>query len=176
MLLTYAAALEEKLIRPDTRIDCGNGEIRILDRVIHDGHYGVLTAAQALAKSSNVAAIKIGMMLGNARLGRYIEAFGFGRRTGIELPAEARGLFRPASEWGPTSIGSIPMGHEVGVTAVQAVAAYACVANGGEYVKPHIVKQVTDTAGNIIEEPQIESRRVIGQMTADTIKQMLEGG
>ncbi|HEY9231273.1 MAG TPA: penicillin-binding protein, partial [Blastocatellia bacterium] len=174
-LVTYSAALEEKLIRPETRIDCGNGQIRILDRVVHDGHYGVLTAAQALAKSSNVAAIKIGMMLGNARLGRYIEAFGFGRRTGIELPAEARGLFRPASEWGPTSIGSIPMGHEVGVTAVQTAAAYACIANGGEYVGPHIVKRITDAAGNVIEEPPAERHRVVSQRTADTIKQMLEG-
>ncbi|MFL6212725.1 MAG: penicillin-binding protein [Blastocatellia bacterium] len=174
-LVTYSAALEEKLIRPDTRIDCQGGQIRIADRIIHDGHYGVLTAAQALAKSSNVAAIKIGMMLGNARLARYIEEFGFGRRTGIELPAEARGLFRPASEWGPTSIGSIPMGHEVGVTAVQAVAAYACIANGGEYVRPHIVKRITDAAGNAIEEAPVESRRVVSQHTADTIKQMLEG-
>ena len=174
-LVTYSAALEERLIRPDTRIDCQGGQIRIADRIVHDGHYGVLTAAQALAKSSNVAAIKIGMMLGNARLGRYVEAFGFGRRTGIELPAEARGLFRPASEWGPTSIGSIPMGHEVGVTAVQAVAAYACIANGGEYVKPHIVKRITDAAGNVIEEPVVEHRRVVSQLTADTIKQMLEG-
>ncbi|HJQ27086.1 MAG TPA: penicillin-binding protein [Blastocatellia bacterium] len=174
-LVTYSAALEEKKITPDTRIDCQGGQITIAGRVVHDGHYGVLTAAQALAKSSNVAAIKIGMMLGNERLGRYVEAFGFGRRTGIELPAEARGLFRPASEWGPTSIGSIPMGHEVGVTAVQAVAAYACIANGGEYVKPHLVKQITDAAGNVIEEPSAERRRVVSQRTADTIKQMLEG-
>lgn len=174
-LVTYSAALEERKITPDTRIDCQGGQITIAGRVVHDGHYGVLTAAQALAKSSNVAAIKIGMMLGNARLGSYIEEFGFGRRTGIELPAEARGLYRPASEWGPTSIGSIPMGHEVGVTAVQAVAAYACIANGGEYIKPHIVKQVTDAAGNVIEEPAAERRRVVSQRTADTIKQMLEG-
>lgn len=174
-LVTYCGALEEKLIRPDTRIDCQGGQITIADRVIHDGHYGVLTAAQALAKSSNVAAIKIGMMLGKERLARYVEQFGFGRRTGIELPAEARGLFRPANEWGPTSIGSIPMGHEVGVTAVQAVAAYACIANGGEYVKPHLVKRVVDAAGNVLEEPALEHRRVVSQMTAETIKQMLEG-
>ena len=174
-LVTYSAALEEKLIRPDTLIDCQGGEIRIGDRIIHDGHYGILTAAQALAKSSNVAAIKIGRMLGNERLGRYIEQFGFGRRTGIELPAEARGLFRPASEWGETSIGSIPMGHEIGVTAVQAVAAYACVANGGVYVKPHLVLRIVDAAGNTIEEPASEPRRVISEQTAETIKQMLEG-
>jgi cell division protein FtsI (penicillin-binding protein 3) len=174
-MVTYSAALEERLIRPETPINCGGGQIRIADRVVHDHPYGVLTAAQALAKSSNVAAIKIGMQLGNERFARYIEQFGFGRRTGIELPGEARGLFRPASEWGPTTIGSIPMGHEVGVTAVQAVAAYACIANGGEYIKPHLVNRVTSSSGEVLEEYQPEKRRVVSQATAATLRHMLEG-
>ncbi|HEX8185724.1 MAG TPA: penicillin-binding protein [Blastocatellia bacterium] len=174
-MVTYAAALEEHIIRPDTRIDCGGGQIRIADRVVHDHPYGVLTAAQALAKSSNVAAIKIGMQLHNDRLARYIEQFGFGRRTGIELPGEARGLFRPAREWGPTSIGSIPMGHEVGVTALQAVAAYGCIANGGQYVKPHLVSRITSSSGETLEEHQPEKRRVVSDATAATLRQMLEG-
>lgn len=174
-MVTYSAALEEHLITPETKIDCGGGEIRIADRIVHDHPYGVLTAAQALAKSSNVAAIKIGMKLGNERFARYIEQFGFGHRTGIELPAEARGLFRPASEWGPTSIGSIPMGHEVGVTAVQAVAAYGCIANGGEYVKPHIISRITSSSGDVLESHQDERRQVVSEQTATTIRQMLEG-
>ena len=174
-MITYSAALEERLIRPDTRIDCGGGQIRIADRVVHDHPYGVLTAAQALAKSSNVAAIKIGMKLGNERFARYIEQFGFGRRTGIELPGEARGLYKPASEWGPTTIGSIPMGHEIGVTAVQAAAAYACIANGGQYVKPHLVNRITSSSGETLEEHQPENRRVVSEDTAATIRQMLEG-
>ncbi|HKP87012.1 MAG TPA: penicillin-binding protein [Blastocatellia bacterium] len=174
-LITYSAALEERLIRPDSKIDCGGGEIRIADRIVHDHPYGVLTATQALAKSSNVAAIKLGMRLGNERLGRYIEQFGFGRRTGVELPAEARGLFRPAREWGPTTIGSIPMGHEIGVTAVQAVAAYACIANDGEYVKPHIISRINSCTGEVLEEHQAERRQVVSQATASTLRRMLEG-
>ena len=174
-LVTYAAALEEHLIRPNTMIDCGGGQIRIADRVIHDHPYGMLTAAQALAKSSNVAAIKLGMRLGNERLASYIERFGFGRRTGIELPGESRGLFQPASEWGPTTIGSIPMGHEIGVTAVQAAAAYGCIANGGEWVKPHLVNRVTAASGEVLEEHQTERRQVVSEATAATLKVMLEG-
>lgn len=174
-LVTYSAALEERLIRPNTLIDCGGGQIRIADRIVHDHPYGVLTAAQALAKSSNVAAIKIGMQLGNERLARYIEKFGFGRRTGVELPAESRGLFQPASEWGPTTIGSIPMGHEIGVTALQAVAAYACVANGGEWVKPHLINRINTPSGEELEGPQIERRQVVSEATAVTLKAMLEG-
>jgi cell division protein FtsI/penicillin-binding protein 2 len=174
-MITYSAALEEHLITPESKIDCGGGEIRIADRVIHDHPYGVLTAAQALAKSSNVAAIKLGMRLGNERFARYIEQFGFGRRTGIELPAEARGLFRPASEWAPTTIGSIPMGHEIGVTAVQAVAAYACIANGGEYIKPHIISRITSSSGDVLEEYREEKHQVVSEQTASTIRKMLEG-
>jgi cell division protein FtsI (penicillin-binding protein 3) len=174
-LVTYSAALEEHIITPDSKIDCGGGEIRIADRIVHDHPYGVLTASQALAKSSNVAAIKLGMRLGNERFARYIEQFGFGHRTGIELPAEARGLFRPASEWSPTTIGSIPMGHEIGVTAVQAVAAYACIANDGEYVKPHIINRIASSSGDTLEEHQLEKRQVVSQATASMLRRMLEG-
>ena len=174
-MVTYSAAIEEHLIRPDTRIDCGGGQIRIADRIIHDHPYGVLTAAQALAKSSNVAAIKVGMMLGNERFARYIEQFGFGRRTGIELPAESRGLFRPASEWSRVTIGSIPMGHEIGVTAVQTAAAYACIANGGEWLRPHMVSKVTTAYGDVIDEHRPEKRQVVSQATAAVLKAMLEG-
>ena len=174
-LVTYSAAIEERLIRPDTRIDCGGGQIRIADRIVHDHPYGVLTAAQALAKSSNVAAIKIGMMLGDDRLGRYIEQFGFGRRTGIELPGESRGLYRPPSDWSPVTIGSIPMGHEIGVTALQTAAAYGAIANGGEWMKPHMVSKVTTAYGDVIDEHHSERRRVVSAATANTLKSMLEG-
>lgn len=173
-IVPYAAALEEKLVRPDTLIDCGGGQISIAGRVVHDRPYGTLTATQALAKSSNVAAIKIGQRLGNDRLARYIEEFGFGRRTGIELPAESSGLFRPASKWAPTTIGSIPMGHEIGVTAVQAVAAFAAVANGGSYVQPHLVARVSAPSGELLEEHKGEPRRIISEATASTLKAMLE--
>lgn len=174
-IVPYAAALEEKLIRPDTKIFCGNGQIKIADRIVHDTNYGTLTAAQALAKSSNVAAIKIGQQLGNERLAAYIDAFGFGKKTDIELPAESKGLVRDVKKWNVTSIGSIPMGHEVGVTAIQAVAAFACVANGGLWVQPHLVQGITDASGAIISEPQIATRQVISENTANTLKSMLEG-
>ena len=174
-LVTYSGALEERLIRPDTLIDCGGGQIKIADRVIHDRPYGTLTASQALAKSSNVAAIKLGMRLGNERLASYIRAFGFGQRTGIELPAEARGLLADVSKWGPTTIGSIPMGHEVGVTAVQGVAAFATIANGGVYNAPHLVNRVTSSSGEVLEQHKSESRRVVSEETASELKAMLEG-
>jgi len=173
-LVTYSAALEEQVIRPDTRIEC-NGQIKVMNQVVHDGARGLLTASQALAKSSNVAAIKIAMMLGKERLASYIEQFGFGKKTGIELPAESRGITKPASDWTPTSIAAIPIGHEIGVTAVQAAAAFGCIANGGEWVQPHLVSRVTTNSGDPIDETRPEHRRVVSEHTATVLRSMLEG-
>jgi len=174
-IVAYSAALEEGLITPRTIIDVGAGEIRVADHVVHDENRGRLTAAQALAKSSNVAAIKLGEELGKQRLARYIDLFGFGRRTGIELPGESRGLLREVSQWDPSTIGSIPMGYQVGVTAIQAVAAFGCIANGGEWVKPYLVSRATSADGQIVESHQPETRRVISARTAAILKEMLEG-
>ena len=134
-IVPFAGALEEKLITPETRIDCP-GSISLPGRVVHDHATGSLTATEALAKSSNVAAIKLGQRLGNDRLYEYMRRLGFGAKTGVELPGETAGLVRPVSKWQPGSIGSIPIGHEVGVTPLQMAAAYAAVANDGVRVAP----------------------------------------
>lgn len=175
-IVPYAAALEEGLITPNTPIDCGGGQITIAKRIIHDRPgYGTLTAAQALAKSSNVGAIRIGQRLGNERLAHYIDLFGFGKASRLELPGEAKGIVRPVKKWQPTSIGSIPMGHELTVTAVQAAAAFACVANGGVWVQPHIIRTQTSATGEITDEFQPTSHRVVSAETAATLTRMLEG-
>src|ERR671920_1539137 len=117
-VVAFTGALEEKLITPETRIDCP-GSISLPGRVVGDHAHGSLTATEALAKSSNVAAIKLGMKLGNERLYGYIRKLGFGSKTGVELPGETAGIVRPVAKWQPGSIGSVPIGHEVGVTPVQ---------------------------------------------------------
>jgi len=174
-LVTYSAALEEGLIHPQSLIDCGHGEISVANRVIRDGHGGVMTATQAFAKSSNVAAIKVGEKVGLKRLSAYVDRFGFGKRTGVELPAESRGLLRDFKHWQPASIAAIPIGYEVGVTALQTATAFGCIANGGEWVRPYLVSRATSAAGDTIETHQEERHRVVSRATADTLKQMLEG-
>jgi cell division protein FtsI/penicillin-binding protein 2 len=174
-IVTYAAALEEGEIRPDSRIDCGGGVIRLPGRVIHDHPYGSLSVTQALAKSSNAAAIRVAQRLGNERLASYIEAFGFGRQTGVELPSETRGLLRPVSQWTPISIGAIPLGYEISVNAIQSVAAFATIANGGQRPQPFLVSKITAASGEVIEDRRPEMRRVVSQQTADSLKYMLEG-
>ncbi|HEU4388227.1 MAG TPA: penicillin-binding protein [Blastocatellia bacterium] len=174
-LVTYSGALEERLIGPTSSIDCGNGSIVLFGRRIADGHAGVMTATHALEQSSNVAAVKVGQMLGRNRLAQYVNLFGFGRRTGVELPAESRGIVREAKDWVPASIAAVPIGHEVGVTALQAAAAFASIAGGGEWVQPFVVSRVTGAGGTVIEQHQDERRRVVTRRTAEELKVMLEG-
>jgi cell division protein FtsI (penicillin-binding protein 3) len=139
-VVTLAAALETTRLRPESRIDCGNGVLRMFNRVIHDTHrHGVLSMQDVLALSSNIGAIKIGIEVGNENLYAYIRRLGFGQRTGIELPGEAPGILRPLRRWQPTSIGSVPMGHEIGVTSLQLAQMGSVIANGGYLVPPHIV-------------------------------------
>ena len=144
-LVTYSAALDTHVATPQSKIDCEGGKIDVAGRIVHDDHYnGVLTTEQALAVSSDVAAIKLAERMGKDTFYQYIRAFGFGQRSGIELPGETRGLLKPPDRWQPTTIGSVPMGHEIGVTPIQMVTMASTIANGGVYLAPHIVLRETD--------------------------------
>jgi cell division protein FtsI/penicillin-binding protein 2 len=172
-VVAYSAAIEEKLIKPDDRIDCP-GTINVFGRIVHDHARGSLTATEALAKSSNVAAIKLGMKVGNSRMYEYIRRFGFGSKTGVELPGETRGLVRDVSKWQPSSIGSVAIGQEVGVTPVQMAGAYAAIANDGVRVSPHLVRETRDAEGKVVEQAEPESHRVVSAETARTLRGMME--
>ena len=117
-VVTLAAALETTNLTPDSIINCGNGTIKLFGRVIHDhNRYSSLSMADVLANSSNIGAINIGLKVGEKNLYEYVRKFGFGRKTGIELPGESAGMLRRLSQWEATSIGSVAMGHEVGATS-----------------------------------------------------------
>jgi cell division protein FtsI (penicillin-binding protein 3) len=172
-VVAYTGALEEKLIKPDDRIECP-GSISLPGRIVHDHARGLLTMTEALAKSSNVAAIKLGLKLGNERLYDYIRRLGFGTKTGVELPGETAGLIRPVSKWQPGSIGSIPIGQEVGVTPVQMAGAYSAIANNGVRFAPHLVREVRDAEGRVVARTEPESHRVVSEETARTLRGMME--
>jgi cell division protein FtsI/penicillin-binding protein 2 len=175
-IVTYSAALDAGLIEPEGRIDCQGGMITIAGHTVRDGgRYGLLTASEALEVSSNVAAIKLGRQLGKERLLDAITRFGFGRQTGVGLPGESPGFVGGLSRWSDSSYGALPIGYQVSVTPLQLVAAASAVANGGEWVQPHILKYIASTTGDIIYQPPVETRRVVKEKTADTMKKMLEG-
>jgi cell division protein FtsI (penicillin-binding protein 3) len=142
-LVTYAAALDAKVATPDDMIDCQGGQINLFGSVIHDDKsdrgMGTVSVATALARSSDVGVIKVALKLGPDRLYNYIRGFGFGQRSGIELPGETRGLLRPVGKWRPASIGYVAIGQEEAVTPLQLVTMVSTIANGGEYLPPHIL-------------------------------------
>jgi cell division protein FtsI (penicillin-binding protein 3) len=173
-LVTLSAALETTQLRPDTPINCGGGVMRLFSRVIHDSHpHGVLSMQDVLALSSNIGAIRIGMQIGNPNLYEYVRRFGFGQRTGIELPAEAPGLLRPLKRWQPTSIGSIPMGHEISVTSVQLAQMGSVIANGGFLVHPHLVAWEQAADGSREQMARPNPVQIIQPETAMTMRKMM---
>src|SRR6267142_5750484 len=177
-MVTSAAALEEKITNPEEVIDCQNGAIYIGNVRIRDHKpFGLLSVSQVLANSSDVGAIKLGLRLGEDRFDRYIRAFGFGTQTGIELPAETRGMTKPASRWSKVSIGAISMGQEIGVSPLQVISMMSAIANDGKYVPARILMGTTaprSTAQMVAFHPAQE-KRVISPMTAAQMKHMLEG-
>ncbi|MBX9658035.1 MAG: penicillin-binding protein 2 [Nitrospiraceae bacterium] len=175
--LVAAAALEEKVMKPSTMLYGENGRMTIANTVIHDHEkLGWMTFAQVIQKSSNIGAAKTGMALGDQRLYRYLQAFGFGQKTEIDLPGEVGGMVKHPREWGRRSLASISMGQEIGVTPIQMVSAVAALANGGVLMKPYVVSEVRDAQGKALRQilPQVK-RRVVSPETARTVTSILEG-
>lgn len=178
-LVTLSAALEEKLTRPTEMVDCQMGAIWINGVRIRDHKpYGLLSVTDVLADSSDVGAIKIGMRLGNDRFYKYIRDFGFGSRTGIELPGETRGMVKPVKRWSKVSIGAISMGQEVAVTPLQLISMVSAIANDGIYNPPRILAGEVPANGsiqNVAFHPNAaDQHRVISSMTAAEMRQMME--
>ncbi len=189
-LATYSAALEQKVTSPDQMIDCQGGKIELAGRIIHDNqgeHFGVIPVHKALEESSDVAAVKLALRVGPDKFFQYIRDFGFGARTGVELPGETRGLLRPVRKWGPSSIGSIAIGQEIAVTPLQLVSMVSTIANGGVYLPPHILMQETGESAGKLHPAAFHSQRelpdslpdgahrVISTMTAAQMRKMMEG-
>lgn len=175
--IVAAAAIEEGVMKPNTMVFGENGRMPIANTVIHDHEkMGWVTFSQVIQKSSNIGAAKTGMALGDQRLYRYLQAFGFGQRTEIDLPGEAGGLVKNPREWGRRSVASISMGQEIGVTPIQMVSAIGAIANGGVLMKPYVVSEVRDAQGRVLKQmlPQVK-RRVISPETARTVTTILEG-
>jgi cell division protein FtsI (penicillin-binding protein 3) len=176
-IVVAAAALEEKIMTPNSMIFGENGQMAVANTVIHDHEKsGWMTFAQMVQRSSNIGAAKTGMALGEWRLFDYLKEFGFGEKSNIDLPGEVAGLLRSPREWGRRSVASISMGQEIAVTPLQMVAAVSAVANGGTLMKPFIVSEVRNINGLPVAHtlPQ-HRRRVISTETARTLTGILEG-
>ncbi len=153
--------LDAGLATPETIVDCEMGAWKCGKRLLHDHHpYGRLSVKDVIAKSSNIGAVKIGgVLLGAERLWKVADRFGFGRRTGVDLPAEDPGTLHPLARWTSYSVSSVPMGHEIGVTPLQLVTAMSAIANGGEIVRPYVVDRITSAEGEVLKQAKPEVLR-----------------
>ncbi|MDH4086457.1 MAG: penicillin-binding protein 2 [Nitrospira sp.] len=172
-----AAAIEERVVSPNTMVFGEHGRMMVANTVIHDHErLGWISFAQVIQKSSNIGAAKTGMALGEHRLYRYLQAFGFGQRTEIDLPGEGVGLVRDPKDWGRRSVASISIGQEIGVTPLQMVSAVAAIANNGMLMKPYVVSEIRDADNHILRQvPPQTKRRVISPETARSVTKILEG-
>ena len=198
-LVTYSAAIDAAGVKPTDMVDGQGGEMTMYGRTLHDDeedrrhHYGLVTTEKALEISSDVAAAKMALKVGPDTFYKYIRAFGFGQRTGIELPSETRGLLRAPRRWGATSILSLAIGQEVAVTPIQLVTMVSTIANGGVYLPPHVLLQATDERSQNSQGPEAElvaepfrpeeglpaklpdgAHRVISEQTAAVMREMMQ--
>ena len=193
-LVTYSAAMDSGVAKPDDMIDCSGGQITVAGQVIHDDKsdrgLGTIPVAAALAHSSDVCAIKLAFRVGPDKMYQYIRSFGFGSRSSVELPGETRGLLRPLKNWRPASIGYVAIGQEVAVTPLQLVSMVSTIADGGVYLPPHILMQ-DQTANQAPMPPLVASpvkagedlpsqlppgaHRVISTLAAAEMRKMMEG-
>jgi cell division protein FtsI (penicillin-binding protein 3) len=169
---TVSAALQEKEVTPETSFYLPS-QLHVADRVIEDAEARppiTLSVAQILAQSSNVGAATIGLKLGSERFSRWIDRFGFGRPTGVQFPAEERGIVPKLDQYSGSTMGNLPIGQGLAVTPMQMMAGYQAIANGGMLRRPQLIEKVGDEA---VQEPR--GRRVIDASVAAQVREMLEG-
>ena len=172
-----AASLQEGTVTPLTKFDCEQGTLTIGNHIIHDTKkHGILTVTDIIRRSSNIGAVKVGMKLKYEKFFEYLEKFGFGEKTGIDLPGERNGSIRPVGEATTIDQANLFFGQGMTTTSLQMAMAISAIANGGKLMRPFIVKSVTDNSGRVVmtNKPEVV-RRVVSEKTAKEVTRILEG-
>ncbi|PIP68183.1 MAG: penicillin-binding protein [Candidatus Omnitrophica bacterium CG_4_9_14_0_2_um_filter_42_8] len=174
-IVAASSLLEEKAVKPGDKFFCENGEYKWCGHTYHDHKpHGWLEFRDVIKFSSNIGTMKAAQRLGKDRLYKYIKKFGFGSKTGIDLPGEVNGIATHPSTWSKLSLCSISMGQEVTVTAIQLACAISALANGGNLVKPRIVERIQDRTGHAIQKFESKKpQRVISEETAKEMRDIL---
>jgi cell division protein FtsI (penicillin-binding protein 3) len=169
-LVTVAAALSDHLVTPASTFTLPYG-IQVADRVVHDAEERgteTMSVAQILSRSSNVGAITLAELLGKDRLSRWIGRFGYGRTTGIDFPGESPGIVLPPDKWSGSTIGNVPIGQGIAVTPIQMASAYAAIANGGVWTRPHLLDRIVGEP-----RPRLERKRIVSPGITAELNTML---
>ena len=179
-IVTASAALEQNVVHPDDLIDVRGGVLRLGSRVIHDtSDHGVLTFTDVIVMSSNIGAIKVGLRLGQERLGIYARRFGFGRPSSPDFPGESPGILWDPAKQNEGALASMSMGYQVGVTPLQMAAAVSSVANGGELIEPRVVRAVIMDGRRVPVRRKVVHRAINQSVAAELttiMEQVVERG
>ena len=172
-----AAALDKHIVTPTTRFYCEQGKFQVAQHTIHDTKkHGYLSASDIVVYSSNIGAVKIGLLLGYKRFCEYLKKFGFGKETHIDLIGERSGFIRPFKNAKEIDQATMFFGQGMSATSLQLATAMAAIANGGKLMQPFVVKAITDQSGRVVKEtrPRIV-RKVVSASVAKKVTQIMEG-
>lgn len=174
-IFSAAAAIDSGLVRADSIFYCENGAYRIGRNTVHDTkEHGWLSLTQIVKYSSNIGSVKVAETIGPKTLHRYLTAFGFGARTGVDCPGETPGRLSSHKYWSAIDAGAISFGQGVSVSGLQLVTAASAIANGGRLMRPHLVKAITDTDGKVVEKIRPQAlQRAISPQTARTVRKIM---
>jgi cell division protein FtsI/penicillin-binding protein 2 len=175
-IVVASGAMNERVVNERTLIYCENGSFAYGGRILRDHHgYGNMTVADIIKKSSNIGSAKMALMMGDDKYYEYVRRFGFGERTGVELPGEIPGMVSPPARWDKLTITRMPMGHAIAVTPLQIAMGMSVMANGGKLMKPHIIRSVQDENSNDVYRFQPEVvREVVPEKVAKFLSVALE--
>ncbi len=176
-VILAAAALEEEVVGKEDLFYCEFGKYAFAGKTIHDTHeYGWLPFYRIIQYSSNIGVTKVAEKLKKDRYFKYIDKFGFGKLTRIDIPGEAAGVVRSPDSWSPVDLATHAFGQGIAVTPIQLVMAYSAIANGGFLMKPFVVRRVVAPSGEILlqNQPHV-TRRVVSEKTARLLTSILKG-
>ena len=176
-IVTAAAALQEGIKSPGDSIFAENGAFVYAGSILHDWKkFGWVTFQQAIEHSVNIAVAKVALELGPATFYEYATNFGFGCKTGVDIPGEVSGVLRNPARWSKRSLMTLALGQEVAVTALQMTCAYAAVANGGRLMQPKIIRRILNQRGEVLQKMEpTRVRTVLRPETAKKLTQFLTG-
>jgi cell division protein FtsI (penicillin-binding protein 3)/stage V sporulation protein D (sporulation-specific penicillin-binding protein) len=176
-IVVASGALNEGKVNEKSSIYCENGAFAYGGKILRDHHgYGSMGVHDILVKSSNIGSAKMGLMMGDTKFYEYVRRFGFGERTGIELPGELPGLLSPPHRWDKLTITRIPMGQSISVTPLQMTMGMSVIANGGKLVAPQIIRSVEDSDGSVVtSKPPKVVREVVPTKIARFVSEALTG-
>ncbi|MBI3793762.1 MAG: penicillin-binding protein 2 [Nitrospinae bacterium] len=175
-IFVSASAIDAGLTYPEDKVNCENGHYTIYDKVFKEAKnekYKIMPLKDVIAKSSNIGMIKIAQRLGDKRLYEYLRKFGFGAKTGVDLPGEITGLLRDYKAWSAVSLPSISFGQEINATPMQLVTALSVVGNEGVSVRPHLLKRVVKNGKTVMEYTSPASERIISKSAANRVLGMM---